>query len=168
VADVWWSRKLTSWTQAQDINVTSGSTQVLAVAADPQRFVSAGSHDNHPAVWTTTNGRLWTTIVLALPPGASSPVLQQVAINGDRVVALGQETKAGGAVPFAELSADGGASWQRVRFSSPGPNPVITALTADSGGFTAAGQYGEPGQQTAVTWTSATGTTWTPAWDNVG
>jgi len=163
VADVWWSRNLTSWTQAQDMNVTSGSTQVLAVAADPHGFVSAGSHCNHPAVWTTTNGRLWTTIVLALPPGASSAVLQQVAINGDRVVALGQATKAGGAVLFAELSADGGASWQQVRFSSPGPNPVITALTADSGGFTAAGQYGEPGQQTAVTWTSATGTTWTPA-----
>ncbi len=112
MADVWWSRNLTSWTQAQDMNVTSGSTQVLAVAADPHGFVSAGSHCNHPAVWTTTNGRLWTTIVLALPPGASSAVLQQVAINGDRVVALGQATKAGGAVLFAELSADGGASWQ--------------------------------------------------------
>jgi hypothetical protein len=50
-----------------------------------------------------------------------------------------------------------------VPFSPPGPNTVITTLTADSGGFTAAGQYGEPGQQTAVTWTSATGLSWTPA-----
>ncbi len=40
---------------------------------------------------------------------------------------------------------------------------VITALTADSGGFTAAGQYGRPGRQTVVMWTSATGITWTPA-----
>ena len=163
VADVWWSRNLTSWTKAQDMNVMSGSIQVLAVAADPGGFVSAGSHDNQPAVWTTSDGRLWTTIDLALPAGASSAVLQRIAINGNHVVALGQEIKADGAVPFAEQSPDGGASWRQVPFSPPGPNTVITALTADSGGFTAAGQYGEPGQQTVVTWTSATGLTWTPA-----
>jgi hypothetical protein len=163
MADIRWSQNLSSWVQAQQMNVMSGSTQVLAVAAEPHGFVSVGSHDGHPAVWTTSDGRLWTTIDLALPAGASSAALQQVAINGDRVVALGQEIKAGGAVPFAELSADGGASWQQVRFIPPGPDTVITALTADSGGFTAAGHYGEPGQQTAVTWTSATGATWTPA-----
>jgi len=162
-ADVWWSPDLTSWTKAQDMNVMSGPIQVLAVAADPQGFVSAGSHNNQPAVWTTSDGKLWTTIDLALPAGASSAVLQRIAINGNHVVALGQEIKAGIAVPFAEQSSDGGASWRQVPFSPPGPNAVITALTADSGGFTAAGQYGEPGQQTVVTWTSATGLTWTPA-----
>ncbi len=161
MADVWWSQSLTSWTKAQDMNVMSGSIQVLAVAADPHGFVSAGSHDNQPAVRTTSDGRLWTTIDLALPAGASSAVLQQIAINGNHVVALGQEIRAGRAVPFAEQSSDGGASWRQVRFSPPGPNTVITALTADSGGFTAAGQYGQPGQQTVARWTSATGTAWT-------
>ncbi len=163
VADVWWSPNLTSWTKAQDMNVMSGPIQVLAVAADPHGFVSAGSHNNQPAVWTTSDGKLWTTIDLARPAGASSAVLQQIAINGNHVAALGQEIKAGAAVPFAEQSSDGGASWRQVPFSPPGPNTVITALTADSGGFTAAGQYGAPGQQTVATWTSATGMTWTPA-----
>jgi serine/threonine protein kinase len=163
VADVWWSPNLTSWTKAQDMNVMSGPIQVLAVAADPHGFVSAGSHNNGPAVWTTSDGKLWTTIDLALPAGASSAVLQQIAINGSHVVALGQEMKAGVAVPFAEQSSDFGASWRQVPFSPPGPNTVITALTADSGGFTAAGEYGEPGRQTVMTWTSATGLTWTPA-----
>ncbi len=163
VPDVWWSQNLTSWTKAQDMNVMTGAIQVLAVAADPHGFVSAGSHDNQPAVWTTSDGRLWTTIDLALPADASSAVLQQIAINGNYVVALGQEIKAGSAVPFAEQSSDGGASWRQVPFSPPGPNTVITALTADSGGFTAAGQYGGPGQQTVLSWTSATGMTWTPA-----
>ena len=163
MAAVWWSGNLKSWVRAQDMNVTTGSTQVLAVASDPHGFVSVGSHDDQPAVWTTTDGRLWTTIVLALPAAASSAVLQQVAINGNRVVALGQEIKEGGAVPFAEQSADGGASWRQVPFSTPGPDTVITALTADSGGFTAAGRYGGPGQQTVVMWTSASGLTWTPA-----
>jgi hypothetical protein len=165
-ADVWWSRNLTSWTRAQDMNVTSGSTQVLAVAPEPHGFVSAGSHDERPAVWTTTDGRLWTTIVLAMPvtgEEVSSAVLRQVAVNGDRVVALGQANTANGPVPFAELSADGGASWRQVSFGPPGPGTVVTALTAYRGGFAAAGTYGAPGQQAVVTWTSAGGTTWTSA-----
>jgi len=131
--------------------------------ADPHGFVSVGAHDGQPAVWTTTDGRLWTTIVLARPAGTSSAMLRQVAVNGNRVVALGQEITAGGAVPFAEQSADGGASWRQVPFSRPGPGTAITALAADSGGFTAAGQYGEPGRTTVVIWTSASGLTWTPA-----
>src|SRR5712691_10709307 len=50
VEDVWWSGSLTSWIRAQDMNVTTGSTQVLAIAADPHGFVSVGSHDHQPAV----------------------------------------------------------------------------------------------------------------------
>ena len=131
VADVWWSPNLTSWTRAHDVNDTTGSSQVLAVAAGAHGFVSVGSHDSKPAVWTTANGTSWKTIVLPVPGGAATAVLQQVAINGNRVVALGQATPAdwhrgrqhrAGPVPFAELSVDGGATWQQVPFSSPGPD----------------------------------------------
>ena len=145
------------------MNYTSGSSQISAVAADTHDFMAVGSHDGHPAVWTTTDGRTWTTIMLGLPPGASGAVLQQVAISGEHVVALGQETKAGEAVPFAELSTDGGASWQEEPFGSAGPGTVVTALAAGSGGFTAASQSGAPGQQDAQIWTSATGSTWASA-----
>ena len=174
VADVWWSASMTSWTRAHDVNDTDGSSQVLAVAAGAHGFVSVGSHNSQPAVWTTTNGRAWKTIVLPPPAGASAGALQQVAINGDRVVALGQATigkgpaigsAAGtepGAVPFAELSTDGGATWQQVPFSSPGPFTSFTALTADAAGFTAAGLFGPPGQQDVALWASATGGSWKP------
>jgi hypothetical protein len=162
VADVWWSPDLVSWTRAQDVNDVTGSSQVLAVAADARGFVSAGSHDGQPAVWTTTDGRSWTTIVLPAPPGASGAVLRQIAVNGNRIAALGQETTAAGSAAFAEVSADGGASWTQVPFPAPGPDMTFTALTADAAGFTAAGQFGEPGQQQAAIWTSAGGTTWTP------
>ena len=162
VADVWWSPDLTVWTRAHDVNDVAGSSQVLAVAAGAHGFVSAGSHDGQPAVWTTTDGRTWTTIVLPAPPGASSAVLQQIAVNGNRIAALGQEITAAGSAPFAELSADGGAHWTQAPFTAPGPDMTFTALTADAGGFTAAGQFGEPGQQQAAIWTSANGTTWTP------
>jgi hypothetical protein len=163
VADVWWSPNLTSWTRAHDVNDTTGPSQVLAVAADAHGFVSAGAHDGHPALWTTTNGRSWKTIVLPMPAGASGAVLRQIAISGDRVAALGQATTAAGPEPIAELSVDGGASWVQVPFRAPGPDTAFTALTAGAGGFTAAAQFGEPGQQEVAVWTSATGTIWTPS-----
>jgi hypothetical protein len=163
VADVWWTPDLTVWTRAHDVNDSTGSSQVLAVAAGARGFVSVGSHNGQPAVWTTTDGTTWTTIVLPDPAGASSAVLQQIAISGDRVVALGQATTPAGTVPIAELSVNGGATWRQVPFSSPGPETTFTALTASSGGFTAAGQFGESGQQQVAAWTSASGTSWTPA-----
>ena len=174
VADVWWSADLTSWTRGRDVNLAAGSSQVLSVAAAAHGFVSVGSHNGQPAAWTTTDGRSWKTIVMPPPDGTSHAALQQVAVNGKRVVALGQATTGTGpaigsptgtvpgAVPFAELSTDGGATWQQVPFSSPGPGTSFTALTADAGGFTAAGQSGPAGLQQAAIWTSANGTTWTP------
>jgi len=163
VADVWFSPNLTSWTRAHDVNDATGSSQVLAVAADAGGFVSVGSHDGKPAVWVTSDGTTWTTIVLPVPAGASSAVLQQIAISGNRVAALGQATTPAGTVPFAEVSADGGSNWQQVPFSSPGPDTTFTALTASSHGFTAAGRFGPPGQQQVAAWSSAAGTSWTPA-----
>jgi hypothetical protein len=162
VADVWWSPDLARWTRAHDVNLATGSSQVLAVAADARGFVSAGSHNGLPAVWTTTDGPAWRTIMPPVPAGATAGVLQQIAITGHRVAALGQVTMAGGVtVPLAELSADGGATWRQVPFSAPGPDTAFTALTAGPRGFTATGQSGAPGQQQVAVWTSADGTRWT-------
>ena len=161
VADDWWSKDLTSWTRSHTAKPATGSSQVLAVAASPHGFVTVGSHNDVPAVWTTTNGTLWTIDVLSLPTGASSGVLQQVAIHGNRVVALGEQTTASGTVPLAELSTDGGTTWQQIPLISAGPNTTVTALTASSRGFTAAGQFGTAGQLGAALWTSADGQTWT-------
>ena len=160
VADVWWSPDLTSWTRAHDVNDVSGSSQVLAVAADAHGFVSVGSHNGKPAVWITTNGRSWTTIVLPEPAGASSAELQHVTISGDRVAALGQQTTGASILPFGEVSVNGGTSWTQIRFSGAGPNTEFTALTAGPRGFTAAGQFGGPGQREIAIWTSADGMTW--------
>jgi hypothetical protein len=174
VADVWWSATMMSWTRAHDVNDVDGSSQVLAVAAGAHGFVSVGSHNRQPTVWTTGDGRAWKTIVLPPPAGASAAALQQVAIDGDRVVALGTATMGTGpavgsatatgpgTVPFAELSADAGATWQQVPFSSPGPYTSFTALTANTGGFTAAGLFGQPGQQDVALWASANGANWMP------
>ncbi|MGH3254969.1 MAG: protein kinase domain-containing protein [Streptosporangiaceae bacterium] len=161
VADDWFSTDLTSWTRAHTAIPSTGSSQVLAVAAGPHGFVTAGSHNGQPAIWTTANGTLWTTDVLPQPTGASGALLQQVAINGDIVVALGQQTTVTGTLPLAELSTDGGKTWQQVQFVSAGQNTTVTALTAGPGGFIAAGQFGNTGQQGAAIWRSPDGTSWT-------
>src|SRR5207302_4296572 len=114
-----------------------GSSQVLAVAADAHGFVSAGSHEGKPALWTTSNGTSWNTIVLPVPAGAATAVLQQIAISGNRVAALGQAITAGGATTrLAEVSADGRTTWQQVPFRSPGPDTAIPRLTAGARCFT--------------------------------
>ena len=108
-----------------------------------------------------------------MPDGAATAVLQQVAISGNRVVALGQASTGpavgtatgtgAGTTPFAELSLDDGVTWQQVPFSSPGPDTAFTALAADPAGFTAAGLFGPPGHQDVAVWTSATGASWKPS-----
>ncbi|MGH3223765.1 MAG: hypothetical protein ACRDPY_34655, partial [Streptosporangiaceae bacterium] len=160
LADVWFSPNLIDWTRAHDVNDVTGSSQVLAVAAQPHGFLSVGSHNGQPAVWTTVNGSAWTTTLLPTPPGDTGGVLDQVAINGSRVVAMGELAAGNAMTPLVELSTDGGKSWAQIQLSTPGPNTVVTALTASGGGFTAAGQYGEPGQQDAAVWTSPSGVNW--------
>jgi hypothetical protein len=146
------------------VNDATGSSQVLAVAADAHGFVSAGSHEGKPALWTTVNGTSWNTIVLPVPAGTATAVLQQIAISGNRVAALGQAiTASGTTAPLAEVSANGGTTWRQVPFSSPGPDTAFTALTAGSRGFTAAGLFGAPGQEQAAIWTSAGGSRWSLA-----
>ena len=159
--DVWWSPDLVTWTKARDVNDTGGSSRVLAVAAGPAGFVSAGFHDKLPAVWTSSDGRTWTAVSTPLPTGATAGVIQQVAVNGSHAVALGQQTTAHGVQPLAERSDDGGKTWQPVPFTAPGPGVSFTALTASGGGFTAAAQFGSSGGTTAAAvWTSADGTSW--------
>jgi hypothetical protein len=160
--DVWWSPDLVTWTKAGDVNETGGSSRVLAVAAGPSGFVSAGVHENLPVVWISSDGRTWTAVSTPLPAGAMAGVIQQVAVNGNHAVALGQQTTAHGVQPLAERSDDGGHTWQPVPFTTPGPGASFTALTAGSGGFTAAAQFGSAhGAMAAAVWTSADGTSWT-------
>ena len=165
VADVWWSRNLTSWTRAQDMNVTTGSTQVLAVAAEPHGFVSAGSHDKRPAVWTTTDRQA----VDDDRPGDADDGTGFLR----RAAAGGSARGAGGGPRPGDHRGRARAVRRTVRrrrrelaagaVQPAGPGTAITALTAYAGGFTAAGRYGVPGRQSVVTWTSASGTNWTPA-----
>src|SRR5262249_27399910 len=126
----WWSPDLVTWTEARDVNETGGSSRVLAVAAGPAGFVSAGSRDKLPTVWTSSDGRTWTAVSTPLPAGATAGVIQQVAVNGSHAVALGQQTTAHGVQPLAERSDDGGKTWQPVPFTAPGPVPRTGARCA--------------------------------------
>jgi hypothetical protein len=74
------------------------------------------------------------------------------------VVAAGTEFSAAGASrPFAEVSADAGATWTQVQLPVPGIGPgtgtTVTAVTAAGGGFTAVGTYVTQAGPEVVVWT---------------
>ena len=81
-----------------------------------------------------------------------------MAANGANVVAAGTEfSSAGASSPFAEVSADGGATWTQVQLPvpdiGPGTGTTVTALTAAGGGFTAVGTYVTQAGPEVVVWT---------------
>ena len=86
-----------------------------------------------------------------------------MAANGASLVAAGTEfTASGASSPFAEVSADAGATWTAVQLPVPGTGPgtgtTVTALTAAAGGFTAAGTYVTKAGSEVVVWTLPPGT----------
>jgi hypothetical protein len=166
---------LTGWQRATTARPGTAGSQMNAVTATGKGFVAVGSAGTHPAAWLSATGRTWSLATLPLPPGAASAQLQFVAATpGTKTVAAaGTEVNAAGQrLPFAAVSADGGANWTLTLLPAPraagtGANIALTALAAVGGGFTAAGTYGTPGSENVALWTlargAAPGTTWTAA-----
>lgn len=167
VPAVWWSANLLTWSRA---SMTAGPGQILGVTGETGGFVAVGRTGIDPAVWTSADGRHWAAQALKIPGTGARAQLSKVAVNGRTVVAFGQETWAAGRqAAFAEVSHDGGRTWAPVPLTSPAssakspagnPAATVTAVTAMSGGFTAAGSYGPAGDRDVVVWTSATGNHW--------
>jgi hypothetical protein len=80
-----------------------------------------------------------------LAADASVGALQQVAVDENTILALGQQMTLAGPVPFAAQSANAGQSWHQPPFIATTPGTTVTALTARAGWFTAAGLSGPPG-----------------------
>ena len=159
----WWSGDLRTWGRAGGPagGAAGGPGQMLGVTAGPSGFVAAGTQGISPAVWTSRDGRTWQAITLKVPGGAASAILRQVAASGPNIVATGEERwPAGARTTFAEVSANGGRTWQPVTLPSPRGDAIVTALTPMRGGFSAAGAYGTPGHRDVVVWTSADGGAW--------
>ena len=163
VAALWWSADLASWAppplwtgSAPD----GGSSALLAVAAGQTGFAAVGATGTHAAVWLSPDGQHWRARVLVLPAGASSAVLQRVAIEGRRIVALGVQARPSGPVPFAAISVNGGGAWREISLPLPGGSVGVTALATARGGFVATGTVGTDGTQDVIVWWSRNGLAW--------
>jgi hypothetical protein len=181
-AALWWSADLTTWTpqgwwtgSAPD----GAPSALLAVAAGRAVFAAVGAIGAHPAVWLSRDGRSWLSQPLALPAGASSAVLQRVAIQGRRIAALGTWAGPSGPAPFGAVSDAGGSTWRETAVPVPArpagvtraagvparpagvTSPAsVTALVAAGGGFLATGTWGASGAQDVVVWWSRDGRAW--------
>ena len=161
-AALWWSPSLTRWIPRGWWTGSPPGTAsaLLGVAAGSTGFAGVGAIGTHPAVWLSRSGQGWTAVQLAIPAGADSAVLQQVAIAGRRITAIGMQARASGPVPFAAVSANGGASWRESPLPVPGGPAGVTALVAAGGGFVAAGTWGAAGIQDVIMWWSLDGLRW--------
>ncbi len=181
VAAAWYAPGLSGWRGAtitgatvtgQGQQAASAGQLMNAVTATAGGFAAVGSAGTSAAAWLSADGRSWRQVSLAEPAGAARAGLEYVAANGASLVAAGTEfTASGASSPFAEVSADAGATWTAVQLPVPGTGQgtgtTVTALTAAAGGFTAAGTYVTTAGSGVVVWTLppgtpvTTGTGWT-------
>jgi hypothetical protein len=134
-----------------------------AVTATTSGFAAVGSAGTRAAAWLSADGRSWRQVSLAGPAGVARAALEYIAANGASLVAAGTEfTASGASSPFAEVSADAGATWTTVQLPvpdiGPGTGTTVTALTAAAGGFTATGTYVTKAGPEVVVWTLPPGT----------
>ncbi|MFP3962092.1 hypothetical protein SMC26_07155 [Actinomadura fulvescens] len=162
-AAAWRSNDLKIWTRSTYLD---GRTWMRDVVATSTGYVAVGGRQDarggtaQPVVWTSSNGLKWAAVPgLSLPSGLTGGVLTQVAVRGERLVAMGADPAGQG---FVGVSADGGRTW---RTAVPAGATTLTALTATANGFVLAGVAGAPSRQDVVLWTSADGAAWqrTPA-----
>jgi len=164
-AAMWWSGDLRNWTGGSNggLDGRLKSSAVYAVGATATGFVAAGTHGGCHTIWTSADGKNWSVYDVPKPPGATDALLQQVAVNGTRVVTAGYVVGKAGDAPVVVVSADGGKTWRQILLSAPGGAGAVAALTAAGNGFVAAGMAGPAGAQHAVTWSSPDGITWSAA-----
>ena len=165
VAAAWYAPGLSGWRGATVTGaaVTGPGQLMSAVTATAGGFAAVGSAGTSAAAWLSADGRSWRQVSLPGPAGAARAGLEYVAGNGDSLVAAGTEfTASGASSPFAEVSADAGATWTAVQLPEPatgtGSGTTVTALTAAAGGFTATGTYLSKAGPEVVVWTLPPGT----------
>ena len=164
-AAMWWSGDLRNWTGGSNggLDGRLESSAVYAVGATATGFVAAGTHGGCHTIWTSADGKNWSVYDVPRPPGATDALLQQVAVNGTRVVTAGYVVDKAGDAPVVVVSADGGKTWRQILLTAPGGVGAVSTLTAAGNGFVAAGVTGPAGAQHAVTWSSPDGITWSAA-----
>jgi hypothetical protein len=159
-AVAWYAPGLTGWRRATVIKAVTqagGSQTMNAVTATARGFAAVGDAGADPAAWLSATGRTWRRAALPRPGGAVRATLAYVAATGAAVVAVGTEVSAAGtSSPFAEVSADAGATWRPTPLPVPVAGAVattVTALAATGGGFTATGAYGVADGEDVAVWT---------------
>ncbi|MFV2172119.1 hypothetical protein ACFHW2_06860 [Actinomadura sp. LOL_016] len=166
-AAVWHSADLKSWERATgaDPSVLQGregaNRWMLDVAAPDSGFVAVGGHHdaqgNHPAVWSSADGKQWTLKSLPVPSGVSEAHLTHVAAKGDTLVAAGVAGTQQGSVWIGYTSTDGGKTWKDLAAPGGDQKITVTALTATPDGFAGSATSAAAGSTDVVSLTSKDG-----------
>jgi hypothetical protein len=176
-AAAWHSTDLTTWRRSDGAGLAGGRDswpRMLDVAATSNGYAAAGEVVDptapaekraRPEVWTSSDGLRWKAQRPGLPDGMLNGRLTHVAVNGQTIAALGRGWFDNeGYRAFAVVSSDSGLTWSAVKLplaaAAKAVDISVTALTATSGGFAAAGIMDTAGDEDVVVWTSADGRSW--------
>ncbi|WP_176611454.1 sialidase family protein [Actinomadura sp. WMMB 499] len=169
-AAAWSSTDLKNWEKGTgaDASALQGTSDafkwMLDVAAPTSGYVAAGGHrdaqGNHPAVWSSPDGKQWTLKSLPVPSGVSEAHLTHIAAKGDTLVAAGIAAMQEGLVWIGYTSADGGKTWQDLPAPGGDQKITVTALTATADGFAGSATSAAEGSADVVSLTSKDGTAW--------
>jgi hypothetical protein len=163
VAAAWYASGLAGWQAAAVSQRQTADGQLMnAVTATAGGFAAVGAEGTGPAAWLSASGREWQEVQLPVPASAARSALDYVSASGGDIVAAGTEfTPDGASQPFAEVSANAGATWSLLQLPLPGVDTgtgtTVTALTTDGGGFTAVGTYVTAAGPEVVVWTLGAG-----------
>jgi hypothetical protein len=160
-AAFWWSGDLKNWVTGTGMGIPSYAAAAVAMNGG---FIAVGAMADCHTIWLSSDGQHWTEHDLAKPSGATTASLRSVAAGpGGRFVAAGFAARGAGDIPIVVSSADGGVHVTQAVLSVPRGPATVTAVTATSSGFVAAGLAGAGRATRAVEWTSKDGLTWSAA-----
>jgi hypothetical protein len=179
-AVAWQSTDLRTWKKAGGDQMGSARNswpRMLDAASTSTGYVAVGevvnptapaAENTRPEVWTSPDGLRWKPQRPELPDHMVNGRLTHVAVNGQTIAALGRGWfENAGYRTFAVVSGDAGLTWSAAQLPLQGvvkPADVsVTAITATSGGFAAAGAVDNAGDVDVVVWTSTDGRAWQPS-----
>ncbi|HEX6468126.1 MAG TPA: hypothetical protein VF069_03450 [Streptosporangiaceae bacterium] len=173
-AAAWYSADLTTWRRAAGLEATRTSwPRMLDAAGTSTGYVAVGDvvdptapaeKRSRPEVWTSPDGLRWKAQQPELPDRMLNGSLTHVAVGGQTIAALGRgwfENQ--GYRAFAVVSGDSGLTWSALELplaAAGAADVTVTAMTATSRGFAAAGTVDASGDEDVVLWTSADGRSW--------
>ena len=112
---LWRSDDGSTWTR---LKIAVPPPGIVDVVGRPGGWVAVGVDRDQSAIWTSDDGQTWRKVDLGAE-GRGKGVIWDVAVAGDRYIAVGTIEDAGGTHDGAVWTSNDGMSWSRIAAADP-------------------------------------------------